>query len=234
MHTTASTSTVDRAVSNLAPGRIVGGIGGLAFAAVVILQNLLRASAPAAGAAPSDVISYYDSHRGITAVLAVTFAISGVALAAFAGAMYDRLAHGRVRAAAFAGLVGIAGIVASFSLVVATDVALSVYVNAGGASLDTTQALWIVHNSVFAVLFLSIAIAVAGLSAAASAEGLLGAVWRPIGAIGGLLLAVGAAAAPAIADGSKVMLVSLAGFLAWLAFVLAASVALLRESKGGQ
>jgi hypothetical protein len=232
MHTTASSSTVDRAVSNLAPGRIVGGIGGLAFAAVVILQNLLRASAPAAGAAPGDVISYYASHRGITAVLAVTFAISGVALAAFAGAMYDRLAHGRVRAAAFAGLVGIAGIVASFSLVVATDVALSVYVGTGGASLDTTQALWIVHNSVFAVLFLSIGIAVAGLSAAASAEGLLGAIWRPIGAIGGLLLAVGAGAAPAIADGSKVMLVSLAGFLAWLAFVLAASVALLRESKG--
>ena len=137
----------------------VGGAGGLIFVALVIVQNVLRSTAPALDAAPAKVVEYYAGHRTISAVLMVTFVVSGAGLAAFAGTLVSRLARGRHPGAAGAGALGVAGVVCLFSTTVACDLALSASIHHGIRAADTIGALWTLHGAVFSVLPGVIAIA---------------------------------------------------------------------------
>ncbi len=219
-----------RAGTRLAPARIVGGVGGLTFVATVVVQNLLRASMPANDAAIGKVTAFYADHRTTTAVLAVLFAVGAVGIATFTGALLTRLRSSVARGPAIGGAVGVAGVVALFATTVVADLAVSGYVHRGHADPSVVSGLWVLHASAFGVLTVFLGIALAGLAAAAAAEGLVPAAWKGVGLVGGLLLLAGGAATPAAIDGSKVIAVSLVGFLVWLVFVAVASVALLRES----
>ncbi|MBI4885029.1 MAG: hypothetical protein HY826_13345 [Actinobacteria bacterium] len=231
MSSNTSTTAVSASPTpgTLAPPRIVGGIGGLVFVAVVVLQNALRASAPKMDAATSAVVDYYADHHGLSFVLAATFVISGFGFATFAGALLDRLRAPQARGAALAGGVGLVGIFCLFSVTIAANLALAAYVHRGNPSTDVVDALWMLHNAVFIVLALAIGIALAGLSASASDQGLVAPVWRVVGLVGGLASFVEVAFAPAILDGSKVIAVGLVGFLTWLVFVATTSINLLRN-----
>ncbi|HEU5388003.1 MAG TPA: hypothetical protein VFV73_19075 [Streptosporangiaceae bacterium] len=217
----------------IAPARLIGGIGGLVFVVTVIAQNLIRAAAPSAGAGTSSVVRYYATHRASTLLLAALFPIGAAALAVFAGALGSRLTGRATRGPALAGIMGITGIFATFTMVEATDVALAGYVHRGHADAAIVSALWITHNAVFGVLLVSIAVALAGLSAAASAAGLLAPAWKAVGGLGALALAICAGASPALLDGSPILMLGLAGFLVWVVFVAAAAVALLRHPAPG-
>src|SRR5262245_26411331 len=73
-------------------GARVAGLGAIGFAAVVVLQNLIRgSSAPANGASAEEVLAHYADHRATTFVLVATFVLSGTALAAFLGGAMRRL-----------------------------------------------------------------------------------------------------------------------------------------------
>lgn len=225
---TAQAKGAERAV--LAPARFVGGMGGLVFVATVIAQNGIRGlSAPGDGASASAVAHFYATHRPSTLVLAALFPLGAAGLAAFVGTLVSRLVGSATRAAVLAGGLGAAGIFATYTMVIATDVALAGYVHRGGVDSAVVTALWITHNTVFGVLLVAIAVALAGLSAAASAGGLIGPAWRPLGGLGALALAVCGAATPALVDGSPILGLGLVGFLVWIGFVVAAALALLRQ-----
>ena len=214
----------------LAPARTVGGVGGLVFVASVVAQNLIRAaSMPANDARTGRIIDFYGSHRGSTFALAALFAIGAAGLAAFAGALVTRLSAAPVRGAALAGAIGVAGVFAVYSTMLATDLALSGYVHRGSPSPGVVSAMWILHNAVFGVLLVALGVALAGLSAAAAAGGVVAAFWKQVGLLGALLLGIAGAATPAIIDGSPVMVVGLIGFLTWLAFVVTTAISLLRS-----
>ncbi len=214
----------------LAPARIVGGIGGLVFIASVVVQNLIRAATVPANDAPVDrIIDFYAGHRGSTIALAALFAVGAAGIAVFAGALVARLTDSSVRGAALAGAVGVAGIFAMYSMVLATDLALSGYVHRGAPSPDVVSAMWILHNAVFGVLLVAVAVALAGLSAAAAATGVVAGFWKPVGLLGAVLLGIAGAATPAIIDGSPIMAVGLIGFLVWLAFVATVAISMLRN-----
>jgi hypothetical protein len=207
----------------------VGGVGGLAFVVVVVVQNLLRASAPPANATASQVASFYATHQTTSSLLAVLFVLSGIGLVTFSAAMADRLAHGDARRTAILGVIGCIGVVCLFATMLASDLALSRLVGAGIRGGDGLLALWTLHEAAFCVLLFAIAVALAGLSAAATAAGLIGPVWRPVGMAGSLLLALTAALSPQVLDGRPVLYLGFLGFAIWLCFVARSSVALLKE-----
>ncbi len=214
----------------LAPARIVGGVGGLVFVASVVAQNLIRAGAmPANDARVGRIIDFYAGHRGSTFALAALFAVGAAGIAAFAGALVARLTDSSVRGAALAGAIGVAGVFAVYSTMLATDLALSGYVHRGAPSHGVVSAMWILHNAVFGVLLVAIGVALAGLSAAAAADGVVAGFWKPVGLLGALLLGIAGAATPAIIDGSPLMALGLIGFLTWLAFVATTAISLLRS-----
>jgi hypothetical protein len=217
-------------VRRAAPPGLVGGIGGLVFAGSVLAQNALRAQYPANDASATKVMTFYGEHRGLALVLAVLFPIGLAGLAAFVGTLVARVAHGDGRRAAFAGLIGAAGIVGNFSILLAADTAISGYVHRGDADTAVVEGLWVFHNAVFGVLLASIGVALAGLAIASAKQGLLTARWKAAGLVGGVLLLVAAATTPAIIDAGPTMVLGLLGFLVWVAFVVRASVALLRTT----
>jgi|SRR5579884_2274016 len=237
-HAVASVTTTApgqvRGATKLAPAQLVGGIGGLVFAVSVAAQNLLRSvDLPGDNANPASVTAYYASHRGVTLALAALYPIGALGLAAFLGALLSRLSAPAVRGAALAGGFGGAGIIAMFTVTLATDTALAQYVHHGHPAPDVVSAMWLTHNAVFGVLLVSIGVALAGLSAASAGAGLVPAAWKRVGLIGAIALAVAGGCTPALLDGSKVLILGLLGFLTWLLFVATAAIALIRRSTAG-
>jgi hypothetical protein len=234
--TTASTTAPTNVPTNVTSTRrplasLVGGLGGLAFAASVVIQNVLRASFPANDASPNEVISYYADHHGVTIALAILYPIGAVGLASFIAGYLSRVAKGVARLPAIAGLVGTVSILSTFTMLVALDTAISGYVHAGSADPSVVGGLWVLHNAVFGVLLTSIGIALTGFTLAGVASGLLGRSWRLAGPAGGALLVGAAMTTPAIIAGSPTMFIGVAGFAVWLAFVATSAVKMLRDRQ---
>lgn len=230
MATTTTTTAVTRGQRvRLAPSHVVGGIGGLVFVATVIVQNAIRGlAAPSAGASTASVTHFYATGRTSALVLAALFPLGAAGLAAFVGTLISRL-PGSTRPATLAGFLGAAGIFATYTMLIGTDIALLDYVHRGSPNAGIVSALWVLHNTVFGILLVSIAVALAGFTAAASASGMVRPAWKPVGALGALALAVAGAATPALVDGSRIIGLGLLGFLCWVGFVITAAVKLLRH-----
>lgn len=230
MTTTATpASTEHDRHTNIAPAHLVGGIGGLVFIATVIVQNAIRASAPGDNASAAKVIHFYATNHTSTMVLAALFPLGAAGLATFIGALGSRFTASAARAPMLAGMVGAAGIFSTYTMLVATDAALAGYVHRGTPDQGVVTALWVTHNTVFGVLLIGIAVALAGLSASAAAVGFLAPAWKQVGALGALALAITGAATPALIDGSPILVLGLVGFLTWLVFVATSAVTLVRR-----
>ncbi len=210
------------------------GWGALTFAVVVIAQNVIRgATAPGNGASAAKVLSHYSGDWAISIVLATTYVVSGIGLAVFLGGVTRQLLAGSRPGWAITGLVGALGIFTVFALVVAAEQALSVAAHMTSPDLGAIQALWALHNSIFTVLDLSIALALLGLSRAAIAAGMTPKPFTWLAPIGAFMLVVGTIAGPAIAAGHTMALFGVAGlgFLTWLAFLITTGARLIRATQ---
>ena len=209
----------------------MAGLGALTFVGTVVLQNAIRgSSAPANGASGQDVLSYYADHRAVTAVLAVSFVLGGLGMATFVGGVMRRLTASSRPGWAYTGLAGVLGIVSIFSVLVAAEEALSVVGTSAHPNVAAIDALWALHNSVFTVLFLSIAVALVGLSRAGVAAGITPRHFERLAPIGAGLLVLACAAGPFIAAGDAMPLfgVGAVGFVVWLAFLATTGLRLVR------
>jgi hypothetical protein len=129
-----------------------------------------------------------------------------------------------------AGFLVVAGIVALFSALVACEVALLNAATRSDPGVQNMMVLWQLHNGIFAVLTLSIAVALLGFSEAAVQSGLAHTGFKVIGLLGACLLAFNTALAPAIGGSmSPLMAVGLVGFVCWVAFVIATAYKLARS-----
>jgi hypothetical protein len=208
------------------------GLGAVGFAAIVLLQNVIRGgSAPANGATPQEVVTSYADHRAITFLLVATFVVAGTALAVFLGGAMRRLTTGGRQAWAFTGYAGAIGVLALFAVVLGIDEALSVVSTGPEPDLGAVQALWAVHNTVFTVLYLPLGIALLGLARAGVAAGITPPVFERLAPVGFGLLAVACVAGPAIAGGDAMAFFGLGGlgFLIWLAFLVTTGLRLMRS-----
>lgn len=233
----ATTSTAGTAAQ--APRRALGditarlaGAGALTFAAVVVAQNLVRgATAPSNGATSAEILTHYTDHRTITPVLIATYVLSAVGLAAFLGGAMRRLIASDRRGWALTGFVGATCIMALFAVVVGAEQALWVVAGMNHPDTGAVQALWALHNSVFTILDLSIAVALVGLSRAGVSAGITPRVFERLAPVGSALLLVGTLAGPYIAAGDAMPLFGLAGagFLVWLSFLFTTGLRLVRS-----
>jgi hypothetical protein len=225
-------ATGDRGIHDL-PARLAGA-GAATFVAVVVIQNVVRgSSAPANGASAEDVLAHYADHRGLTVALTATFVVGAVALATFVGGVMRRLVAGPRAGWAYMGYIGAVGVMSLFAALVGTEQALSVVATRRTPDLGAVDALWALHNSIFTVLLLSIALALVGLGRAGVAAGITPRVFDRLAPVGGALLASSAVAGPLIAAGDAMALFGLgiAGFAIWLAFVLSTARRLLAEER---
>lgn len=207
------------------------GWGALIFAVVVIAQNIIRgATAPGNGASATELLSHYSGDGAIPYVLAATYVLSGIGLAVFLGGVTRRLLASGRPGWAITGVVGAIGIMTVFALVIAAEQALTVAAHMDQPDLGAMQAIWALHNSIFSILDLSIAIALMGLSKAAVAAGMAPKAFTKLGPVGAALLILGTVAGPAIAAGDATALFAVAGlgFLIWLAFLVATGIRLVR------
>ena len=91
--------------------------------------------------------------------------------------------------------------------------------------------LWVLHNAIFAINSLALAVAVLGLSTSGVRAGAAPAAFAKVGPVGAALLVVGAIGAPLIARGEGQPLFALIGigYLSWLILVASMSVRLTRR-----
>ncbi len=228
----ANVATAPRGVGDISAR--LAGAGAITFAAVVLAQNIIRgASVPGNGATTADILTHYTEHRPVTFVLIATYVLSGIALALFLGGVMRRLMSTKQRGWAFTGLVGSTCIMSLFAIVVAGEQALSVTAQRAQPQPGAIESQWTLHNSVFTVLDLSIAVALLGLSRAGVAAGITPRVFTRLAPIGSALLLVGTLAGPSIAAGDAQPLFGLAGlgFLVWLAFLITTGLRLVRSQE---
>ena len=207
------------------------GLGALGFAGVVVLQNILRASAPQPGADLDDVVRHFADHRALTVTLTATFVVGLCSLALFIGGTLRRLAATDRRGWAVLGAFGACTLVALFAGVLASEQALSVVAVGKAPDMGAVQALWNLHNSVFTVNLLFIGIALVGLSRAGIAADITPRPFRVLAPVGAGLLTVGTLSGPYIANGEAMPLfgVSVIGFVVWLAFLATTGRRLIRS-----
>ena len=225
---TAPTIPHRRAAPRSDPGSSAASPG-LTFVASVIAQNVLRAQYPANDASATKVMAFYAEHRSLALVLAVLFPIGLVGIAgASSGRSSHRVAHGEARMPAIAGLIGAAGIVGNFTMLLAGDTRSPGTCTAVPPTPRSSKASGSSTTRSSACPARLDRYRARGLRVALCEARLLAARWKTAGLVGGVLLLVAAATTPAIIDAGPTMLLGLLGFVVWVAFVARASVALLR------
>ncbi len=220
-----------RAVSSWNQDRGVGrwaGIGGLVFAMTLLIQNLLRASSPALGADPSQVINYFEHHRAAVLIPLGLFPLGMVAIFFFVSGIWMR-AHnsGRLWWASVGGLA-VALVAALFAIVNITEIVLAAKAHDFASSPEVVRALWALHAAAFGLDLGAIALALLGLSQAARASGLI-KNWIAVVALpGAACLFTAAIFSVAIANGGSWKF-ALVGFIIWGVFVVFCSISLLHH-----
>ena len=209
----------------------LAGAGGLVFAAILLAQNIIRAGGPGFGAAPAQVIAYFLHHRVAALVPLGLFPIGMIALFAFIAGVRARADREDSRWWASMGTLGAATIAALFAVVNITEIVLTAKADRLAASPAVVQALWGMHAAAFGLDLAAIAVALIGLSRAAAAVPLIPA-WLTVAAWpGAACLLTAAVFTVALANGGTWVAVGLIGFIVWLAFVVTASVSLLRGRR---
>jgi hypothetical protein len=206
----------------------LAGTGGLVFAATLVADNIIRASAPGFDAAPAQVSAYFLDHRAAALVPLGLFPVGLLALFPFAAGLWARARREESRWWASAGLLGAATIAALFAIVNITEIVLTAKAAQLASSPAVVQALWTLRAAAFGLDMAAIAVALIGLSRAAAAMRLIPS-WLALAAWpGAACLLTAATFTVALADGGPWLAVGLAGFIVWIVFVITASVSLLR------
>jgi hypothetical protein len=206
----------------------LAGIGGLGFAATLLAQNLLRAGGPGFGAAPAQVTAYFLHHRAAALVPLGLFPAGMIAFYAFVAAVWTKADRADSRWQASLGTLGAATIAALFAVVNITEIVLSAKARSLAASPAVVQALWAVHAAAFGLDLAAIAVALLALSHAAVSMSLIPAWFKVAAWPAAACLLTASVFAVALANGGPWIAVGLAGFAAWIVFVITASISLLR------
>jgi hypothetical protein len=207
------------------------GLGGLVFVAALVVQNLLRAKAPGFDAAPGAVSAYFLHHRAAALIPLGMFPFEMLALFAFVAGVWARASQSENRWWATIGALGAATIAALFALVNIIEIVLTAKAENLAHSPGVVEALWAVHAAAFGLDLAAIAVALIGLSRAATASALmppwLGAAVLP----GAACLLIASVFTVALTNGGPWLGLGLVGFLFWLAFMVATSISLLRTPQ---
>ena len=225
--TAISTESSPQARQAAALGRLAGA-GGLVFAAILVADNLIRASAPGFDAAPAQVSAYFLDHRAAALVPLGLFPAGLLAFFPFAAGVWARARQEDSRWWAGVGVLGAAAIAALFAIVNITEIVLTAKAAQLASSPAVVQALWTLRAAAFGLDMAAIAVALIGLSRAAASMRLVPS-WLALAAWpAAACLLTASAFTVALADGGPWLAPALAGFIVWVIFVITAGLSLLR------
>ncbi len=213
-------------------GRLVG-IAAIAVAVAVVAENVVLAVAGAPGydTPIGEVLAYYAAQRGPVAVasglvalylpllLVMVTGLQGlVERRGGAGSDWSRL-----------GVAAAAALAAVLVLVNVLQVGLAVSARGLAEPTQAFELVWQVHAAAFGLALPLMGATFAGTALATHASGLTPAWQRLTGLVGGGLLLVAGVGNLAVADGSPLIFVGLVGFAAWLVWLVATGVRLVRS-----
>jgi len=208
------------------------GATAIASAALVLIDNTVVGSvgAPSYAAPMKEVLAFHADHPGAVAISVGLEALNVPLLLLFVTGLHGLVGSRGGAGAHWSRLAVAAG--ASLSAVMAFYAVLweGVVLSAGELTQPSPvlELAWHMHAAAFAWSLPALGTTFIGAALAAHASGLTPPWQRLLAVVGGGLLIAAGAASLAIADGSAILYVGVAGFAAWPVWLLATGVRLMR------
>lgn len=211
--------------------RIVGGAG-VALAASVAVQNavFVGTGAPAFGDPLGEVLAYHAENLGAVAVAVGLEAVNLPLLLLFVTGLHGLVQRRGGAGADWSRLAVAAGATLSavFALVMTTHIAVVLAADGQAEPTPAFELVWQLHAAAFALALPALGATFIGAALATHASGLTRPWQRLLGVAGGSLLILAGAGNLAIADGSPLLFVGVAGFAAWLVWLVVTGLRLIR------
>jgi len=214
-------------------------VGATAIALVVsvVIQNVVLASgAPTYSDPMTQVLTFHSEHRGLVTLAVGLEALNVPLLLGFVTGL-----HGLVTRRGRSGLGGsrlavAAAATASSGFVLYAVLWMGVVLSARDltAPTDTLEVIWRMHAAAFGFALAALGATFAGAAWAASASGLTRGWQRALGLFGGGLMLVAGVASGAVAQGSSIIFLGVAGLAAWLVWLLVTGIRLVRVRAIGR
>lgn len=208
--------------------RIVGGVA-VAYAVSVIVQNVaFGTGAPLYSDPLAVVLAYYAENRVAVAVglEAVNLPLLLLFVTALHGLVQRRGGAGadwsRLAVAAGATLSAVS------ALTMATQIATVLAADGLAEPTPAFELIWQLHAAALALTLPAMGATFIGAALATHASGLTRPWQRLLGVAGGSLLILAGAGSLAIADGSPLLFVGVAGLLTWLVWLIVTGLRLIR------
>ena len=213
-------------------GRLVGAAA-IAFVVLVVMENVLFAvtGAQSYGAPIEEVRAYYAANRDAVAIVSGLVALYLPLLLVFLTGLHGLVERRGGAGADWSRLAVAAGATLSAIFVLVNVLQIGLALSADGLAEPTSafELVWQLHAAAFALVLPMIGTTCIGVALAAHASGLTPAWQRLLGLVGGSLLLAAGLGNLAIANGSPLIFVGLLGFAAWLVWLIATGVRLVRS-----
>src|SRR3954451_4200642 len=214
--------------------RVLGATA-IASAAAVLIDNVVESTltSPPYGAPMNEVLDFHADHPGVVATAVGLEALNVPLLLLFLTGLHGLVGRRGGAGAHWSRLAMAAG--ASFSAVMAFYAVLwDGVVLAAGDLAEPSPVLelaWHMHAAAFAWSLPALGTTFVGAALAAHASGLTPSWQRLLAVAGGGLLIIAGTANLAIADGSAILFVGVAGFVAWPLWLFATGIRLMRSNS---
>jgi hypothetical protein len=209
----------------------IAGIGGLVFVALLLVQNVVRASGPSLNAAPATVTSYFADHRTAALVPLGLFPVGMAAILCFAAGIRACARDDEGRWWADLGSLAIVVLAGLFGIVNLIEIVIAATGSDLASAPQVVQALWTFHSAAFGLNLAAIAIALAALSRATRRSGLIPRWLALLALPGAACLFVAAIGTVSIAEGGNWLYLGYLGFAVWALFLVVTGAALLAPGE---
>lgn len=222
--------------THLRPQRVVGATA-IALAASLVIQNVMLggAGAPDYGAPIADVLAFHAKNRGAVAVAVGLEALNLPLLLGFLAGL-----HGLVRRRSEAGatwsrlaLAAGATLSAAWAIYAVAWIGVVLAAGQGAESTPTVQLAWHLHAAGLAMALPALGTTFLGAAMATHAASLTAPWQRLLGVVGPILLVIAGMASLAIADGSPMVFLGVAGLALWVVWLSATGIRLMRGTAAG-
>ncbi|WP_088288273.1 DUF4386 family protein [Kineosporia sp. A_224] len=211
--------------------RVVGATA-IALAASVAIQNavVIWAGAPAYGDPIKEVLAFHAENRSAVAVAVGLEALNLPLLLGFVAGLHGLVGRRGGAGADWSRLAVAAGAVLSAVFALYAVLWDGAVLSADGLAEPSPafELAWQLHAAAFALALPALGTTFIGAAVAAHASGLTPRWQRLLAVAGGGMLVAAGAANLAIADGSAFLFVGMPGYAAWLVWLLATGVRLVR------
>lgn len=224
-------TTATHTPTRVRPERVVGATA-ITLAASLVIQNVVvgGAGAPDYGAPIADVVAFHAQNRGTVAIAVGLEALNLPLLLGLLAGLHSLVRRRSEAGATWSRLALAAGATLSavWAIYAVAWIGVVLSVGDGAQPSSTLELSWTLHAAGLAMALPALGTTFIGAALATQAASLTAPWQRLLGVLGAVLLIVAGAASLAIADGSPLVFLGVAGLALWVVWLLATGVRLLR------